>query len=43
MARDFIFFSVGRGLNPGPCIYYSLSIPTELSSRGHMEEISLPI
>ena len=27
------FFGVGRGLNPGPCIYYALSLPTELSSR----------
>ena len=24
----------GRDSNPGPCIYYSLSLPTELSSRG---------
>ena len=28
------FFCGGRGLNPCPCIYYSLSIPTELSSGG---------
>ncbi|AES63891.1 hypothetical protein MTR_2g014450 [Medicago truncatula] len=24
----------GRDLNPRPCIYYALSIPAELSSRG---------
>lgn len=30
----FIFFGGGRGSNPGPCIFYALSIPTELSSRG---------
>ena len=29
-----LFFCGGRGLNPGHCIYYALSIPTELSSRG---------
>jgi len=31
--RIYIFGS-GRGLNPGPCIFYALSQPTELSSRG---------
>jgi len=29
-----IFFGGGRGSNPRPCIYYALSIPTELSSKG---------
>jgi len=28
------FFGSGRGLNPGLCIFYALSQPTELSSRG---------
>jgi ribonuclease HI len=28
------FFGGGRGLNPGPCIFYALSILTELCSRG---------
>jgi len=27
-------FCGGRGSNPVPCIYYALSLPTELSSRG---------
>jgi hypothetical protein len=27
------FFFGGRGLNPAPCIYYALSLLTELSSR----------
>jgi len=27
-------FGGGRGSNPGPCIFYVLSIPTKLSSRG---------
>jgi len=31
-----IFFGGGWGLNPGPCIYYALSISIELSSRGHV-------
>jgi len=26
------FFGGGQGLNPGPCIYYALSLPTELCS-----------
>jgi hypothetical protein len=26
-------FGGGRGLKPRPCIYYALSLPTELSSR----------
>ena len=26
----------GQGLNPGPCIFYALSIPIELSSRGQL-------
>ena len=30
----FFFFCGGWGLNPRPCIYYVLSIQTELSSRG---------
>jgi len=25
-----VYFCGGRGLNPGPCIYYALSLPTEL-------------
>jgi len=30
----FLFFlGGGRGSNPGPCIFYALSIPIELSSR----------
>ena len=29
---ELAFFDGGRGF--GPCIYYTLSIPTELSSRG---------
>jgi len=28
-------FGGGGGLSPGPCIFYALSIPTELISRGH--------
>jgi len=32
----YIFFGGGRGLNLQPCIYYALSISTELSSREHM-------
>jgi len=31
-----LFFGGVRGLNPGPCIYYALSLPTELSSRGQV-------
>jgi len=27
----FIFFGGGWGLNPELCIYYALSVPTELS------------
>jgi len=27
---SFFFFCGGRGLNPRPCIYYALSIPTEM-------------
>jgi len=27
------FFFGGRGSNPGPYMYYALSLPTELSSR----------
>jgi len=34
---DFCFG--GGGLNPGPCIFYALSIPTELSSRGQQKWI----
>jgi len=30
----FFFFCGGRGSNPKPCIYYALSIQTELSSQG---------
>jgi hypothetical protein len=33
VSQSQYFFFSGRGLNPGPCIYYALSIPTELSSR----------
>ncbi|RHN66740.1 hypothetical protein MtrunA17_Chr3g0094821 [Medicago truncatula] len=29
----FFFLGGGRGLNPGSCIYYELSLPTELSIR----------
>jgi len=29
-----LFFGGGRGLNPEPCIYYVLFLPTELSSQG---------
>jgi len=29
------FFCGGRGLNPRRCLYYALSIPTELSSQRH--------
>jgi len=32
-----LFFCGGRGLNPGPCIYHALSLPTELSSRGDQQ------
>jgi len=28
-----MFFGGGRGFNPGPCIFYALSILTELSSQ----------
>jgi len=35
------FFCGGRGLNPRPCIFYALSLSTELSSRGHILCISL--
>jgi len=31
----FVFF-FWPGLNPGPYIYYELSISTELSSQGHV-------
>jgi len=34
------FFGAGRGLNPGPYIYYALSLPTELSLRGRGQLIS---
>jgi hypothetical protein len=34
-SMPFFFLGGGQGLNPGPCIYYALCIPTELSSRGH--------
>jgi len=30
----YYFFGSGRGLNPGPCIFYALFQPTDLSSRG---------
>jgi len=30
-------FGGGWGLNPGPCIFYALSLSTELSSRGHSQ------
>ena len=32
--RLIFFFCGGRGLNLRPCIYYTLSKPTELNSRG---------
>jgi len=28
-----LLFGGGRDLNPGPCIFYALSIPIELSSQ----------
>ena len=31
------FFGGGWGSNPRPCIFYALSIPTELNSRGHIK------
>ena len=31
--KKFLFFCGGRDLNPEPCIFYALSIPTELNSR----------
>jgi len=30
----FFFFSVGWDSNPGPCIYYALSLPIEVNSQG---------
>jgi len=30
---DFLFLFGGWGLNPEPCIYYALSLSTELNSR----------
>jgi len=30
------FFGGGQGSNFRPCIYYALSLPTELSSRGQL-------
>jgi hypothetical protein len=33
---DF-FFGGGRDSNSKPCIYYALSIPTKLSSRGPLQ------
>jgi hypothetical protein len=32
----FDLFGGGRGSNPEPCIYYVLSLSTELSSRGQV-------
>jgi len=32
------FFGCVRGSNCGPWIYYALSLPTELSSWGHILE-----
>jgi len=32
---DF-FFCDGQGLNLKLCVYYGLSLPTELSSSGHI-------
>jgi len=34
--QNGIFFYGGRSLNLGPCIFYALSLPTELSSRGQL-------
>ena len=34
------FFGGGQDLNPRPCIFYALFIPTELSSRGLEHSIS---
>ena len=31
---SIFFFCGGRSLNPKPCIFYALSLPIELSSRG---------
>jgi hypothetical protein len=39
MKDIFFFFCGGLGLNPRPCIYYALLIPTQLSSRGTMKDI----
>ena len=32
----YLFFGGGQDSNPGPCLFYALFIPTELSSRGHV-------
>jgi len=36
--NPFFFFCGGRGLTSGSCIYYVLSLPTELSSRGQFHQ-----
>jgi hypothetical protein len=36
--KDYVFFGSGQGLNPGPYIFYALSQPTELSSRGQKKK-----
>lgn len=35
----YSFFGGGRDLNLGPCIFYALSQPTELSSQGQVNLI----
>ena len=35
----YLFFLWCIGFEPGPCIYYVLSLPTELSSREHVFDI----
>ena len=34
-SKVYVFFGGIRDSNPRPCIYYVLSLPTELSSRRH--------
>jgi len=38
---DDAFFYGGRGLNTRPYLVYVLSIPTELSSRIHIDDATL--
>jgi len=42
--QTFFFFCGSQGLNPGPCIYYALSLQTELSSRGlELQKLTLDL